>query len=326
MNITREKLIDLARREAEQRAELGDVISGYLIGSVARGEPFVGGQADIDLVLIHDGKPAQEREIMRLSAEVHLDILHHAHAVYRSPKELRVDPWLGPSLCEPIFLHDPSHFFERAQAGARGQYHRPDHALARARAFLERARHAHALLPLSTRWVHTYCRALLDAANSVAALDGFPASGRRVALLLAQKAYAQQVPEAYEGFVRCLSAEALLSWDIPSLLQAWARTLDAAAERSTDPELHPSRRDYYLRAFQSFADDGLTHAIVWPMLVTWERAIFALSEQDGTQAWGQTLEQLGLNRGQRPRRERDLQGFINQMEQEVELWAEKNGA
>ncbi len=43
-------------------------------------------------------------------------------------------------MCEPIFLYDPQHFFELAQASARGQFHRPDHVAARAQAFLDLAR------------------------------------------------------------------------------------------------------------------------------------------------------------------------------------------
>ena len=39
MRITREKLIELARTEAERRAAREDVISAYVIGSVASGEP-----------------------------------------------------------------------------------------------------------------------------------------------------------------------------------------------------------------------------------------------------------------------------------------------
>jgi hypothetical protein len=37
-----------------------------------------------------------------LSEQVHLDIAHHARELYARPKDLRIHPWLGPSMCEPI--------------------------------------------------------------------------------------------------------------------------------------------------------------------------------------------------------------------------------
>ena len=120
MKITRQQLIDLARHEVLQRTHQRGILSGYLIGSVVGGDPLLGDTADIDLVLIHRESVTPKREAVRLSHQVHLDISHHSKDVYMKPSELRVDPWLGPSLCEPIFLHDPEHFFEWAQAGARG--------------------------------------------------------------------------------------------------------------------------------------------------------------------------------------------------------------
>ncbi len=140
MIITRAKLVELARREAEARAASGDLVSAYLVGSVAYGEPLLGGTADIDLVLIHAEDPATDREIVPLSADVHLDIVHHGRQRYAQPRGLRIDPWLGPAISGPVFLYDPQHFFEWAQAGARGQFFRADHTLARARSLLQAAR------------------------------------------------------------------------------------------------------------------------------------------------------------------------------------------
>ena len=113
----------------------------------------------MDLVLIHEYEPAIPREIVPLSDEVHLDISHHAKRLYKQPRELRVDPWLGPSMCEPVFLHDPNHFFEWAQASVRGQFHRPDYMLARGAAFLERARISLKGLETDRLWLSDWTRA-----------------------------------------------------------------------------------------------------------------------------------------------------------------------
>ena len=92
VRVTREKLIDLARTESEMRGQTEDVISGYLIGSVANGDPFIVGTADIDLVLIHQFEPARSRELLPVSENVHFDITHHHSDLYNYPPDLRVHP------------------------------------------------------------------------------------------------------------------------------------------------------------------------------------------------------------------------------------------
>ncbi|HLE23250.1 MAG TPA: hypothetical protein VI701_03005, partial [Anaerolineales bacterium] len=132
MRITRTQLIEAARREVERRAETDGLAAAYLIGSIVHDQAVLGGAADIDLVLIHDHQPDSRREIVGLSDEVHLDIAHHHRDQYAQPRLLRLDPWLGPAIYDPLPLHDPQHLFEWAQASARGQFLRPDHRAARA--------------------------------------------------------------------------------------------------------------------------------------------------------------------------------------------------
>jgi len=330
VNIAREQLIELARRETEQRAASDEILSGYLIGSVARGNPSLGDVMDIDLVLIHRHDPAYGREVVRLSHQVHLDILHHSRMLYDRPSRLRVDPWMGPALCEPIFLYDPEHFFEWAQAGARGQFFRPDHVHARAQAFLACSRQASSLLPLSDRWLRTFLRALLDAANAVASLDGFPVAGRRISLHLAEIATRLECPWLLAQFHQLLGAEHLHRFDLPQHLNAWARACDAAIASGRDPTLLPCRRDYYLRAFQALADAGRGAAILWNLLWTWEEFIHLLGHEPGAQphrdAWRQALKELGLGPEQRGARAQSLKGIIQKHTAFIETWGERHGA
>ena len=330
MRISRELLIDLARRETERRGAENDVLSGYLIGSLARGDPQFGDSADIDLVLIHRNSPPAEREMMRLSQQVHLDIAHHAQDLYQKPSELRVHPWLGPSLCEPIFLYDPEHFLEWAQAGARGQFYRADHTHSRARAFLDRARQSASLLPVSSRWERTYCRAVLEAANAIACLTGFPVAGRRLSLQLNDTAQTLEYPELYGGFLQLLGADSLHDWSIPETLGAWARTFDEASDSSPDPLLSSCRRDYYLNAFQLLAEMGEAKAILWPMITTWEQAMHALNQSDNLEQhhseWTRLLENLGMSTERRSSRVDDLEHFLDRNEAYIEGWAERSGA
>ncbi|MCJ7566588.1 MAG: hypothetical protein MUO58_03505 [Anaerolineales bacterium] len=330
MRISRDLLIDLGLREAERRGAENDVLSGYLIGSVARGEPQFGESADIDLVLIHRSSPPAEREMMRLSQQVHLDIAHHRQDLYLKPSALRVHPWLGPSLCEPIFLYDPEHFLEWAQAGARGQYYRADHTHTRSRAFLDRARQSTSLLPVSSRWMRTYCRAILDAANAVACLTGFPVAGRRISLQLADAARSLEYPDLYGDFLQLLGSDSLQDWSIPEALSAWARTFDEASKISSDPLLSSCRRDYYLNAFQVLAEMGEAKAILWPMITTWEQALNALNQLENLEQphaeWMRLLENLDLSAERRSSRMDALEHYLDRNEAFIEVWAERSGA
>jgi hypothetical protein len=325
VRITLDKLVDLARREAERRGATRDVISAYVIGSVAAGDPLLGGTADIDLILIHQARPPKRREIVPLSQEVHLDITHHAHTMYRNPRRLRTQPWLGPAVCEPLFLYDPDHFFEWAQASARGQFHRADHVLARARAFLARAkRHRAALNGSDEGWLPCYLHSLLQAANSAASLAGFPAAGRRMAITLGARLRSIGLEDLFAQFNYLLGPDPLSEWEMPEVLSAWAQSFDAASALGTRSELRPVRRGYFLRAFQTLIDDGSSQAILWPLLATWARANLALRAAGAPvpkeAAWHATMAHLSLAPPDRPSREDALEDFIDRVEEVLERW------
>ena len=141
MRVTRETLIRIAKETAQKRA-LSDpgLVAAYLTGSLLTENPFLGGSTDIDIVLVHAGKTPIPREIVPITPEVHLDIIHHPRSEYDKPKELRIHPWLGPELYDPLPLYVTQHFFEFVQAGVRAGYDEPVNVLARARRNAEHAR------------------------------------------------------------------------------------------------------------------------------------------------------------------------------------------
>ncbi|MGH2607257.1 MAG: hypothetical protein ACRDG5_11765 [Anaerolineales bacterium] len=331
MRITREKLIELARRHAVDAARETALVSAYLTGSVVSGDPLLGGYADVDLVLIHETAPPRAREVVPLSDDVHLDVAHHARSRYTNPRALRVDPWLGPAVCEPAFLYDPDHFFEWAQAGARGQFHRPDHVAARARAMLEAAR---AIAPASASkggdWLAGYLEGAMRGANAAALLTGFPVWGRRFCLSLDERAHSLGHPEVHGGFVRLMAGENDIAWDLPAWISAWARAIDLASASDHDPDLHPSRRAYYLRGFQALLEAGHPESTLWHLLVTWLRAIRALrdagTESDHVPAFQSAREALGLQDVDRTARAGDLESYLDHAESLIEDWAVRAGA
>ncbi len=72
-----------------------DLHAAYLIGSLLGDDPFLGGAADIDLVLVHRFQIPTEREMIPLTPEVSLDIRHTLKEDYEPHRKLRQDPWLG---------------------------------------------------------------------------------------------------------------------------------------------------------------------------------------------------------------------------------------
>ena len=88
------------------------ILPAYLRGSLLYGSPLIDGVGDIDLVLIHSSPTARTNEIRRLTPEIHFDIEHHEQELYRIPREVRLDPWLGPSIYDALPLYDPRHFLD----------------------------------------------------------------------------------------------------------------------------------------------------------------------------------------------------------------------
>jgi len=327
VRVTRQKLIDLATQECLLQAEQADVVAGYLAGSVALGEPLLAGTADIDLVLIHSGEPAHPRQIKPLSDEIHLDIAHHASAFYEQPRELRLHPWWGPAVAEPVFLHDPTHLFELAQAGARGQFFRPDNVHARAQAFLASAQRALQCARLEAPWRRPYLQAVLEAANAAASLSGSPAAGRRAWLTLERRLLALGQARLLE---QCLAlvGGAEVCPQVQAWTGSWARAFDDL-DGNPSPGLHPARRAYWLRGFQALLEAGRPEAVIWPLLRLWTRTLEALpGDPVGSSHWAayeSSLTACGLSETSKGTRCDQLEAFIDEVDELLETWAGCNG-
>ncbi len=330
MRITQTLLIDLARREIEKRAEANGLLAAYLIGSVVHDQAVFGGAADIDLVLIHDGEALLGREIVGLSDDVHLDILHHDRQLYAQPRELRRDPWIGPAIYDPLPLYDPDHFFEWAQASIRGQFLRADFRVARAQTFLERARRLQSEIDPAADWIGRLVVSAFLGANAIATLAGPPASGRRALSALRQACQQAEFDQAYAGLLRLLGADRGGLHKASDWVGGWARAFDAAAPFSTRPELFPERRAYYLKAFQSQLESGEAEAILPALLETWARALSVLrgfsQEGDHLASFEAAAADLALDPDSAAERLADLDAYLDHLEAFLEDWSVRHGA
>ena len=328
VRVSKEKLIELARSEAKKRAEMGDVISAYIIGSVASGNPILGGTADVDLVLIHKEPHFPMQEILPLSDDFHLDIIHHSSELYDRPTELRVDPWLGPSMCEPLFVYDPHHFFERAQAGVRGRFHRADHVHERAQAFLHRARGFKSNLSPNGKWLPTYMQTLLEGANAVATLAGFPAAGRRLVLILEARIEKLGQPSLFERFIQLHGADQIDAENVGTWLAQWERT---ANETSVPDDVSSRiRHRYYSTGFEALLTEGRPDIIAWNLIDNWFCKVEMLDTNKSNnvhrETWESAVNKLGLGYKDHDRRSSELEIYLDDIEEYLEIWADLHGA
>ncbi|MBN2554675.1 MAG: hypothetical protein JXA97_01945 [Anaerolineales bacterium] len=330
MNISRSKLLDLARDELYQREGDADLLSGFAIGSVVRGTAFLGGTADIDLVLIHRDDLQRPREYIRLSHQVHLDIIHCSQSYFRKPRELRTDPWMGPAIAEPGFLYDPEHFFERIQASVRGQFHRPDYALQRAHGFLELSRHHQSLMELSKRWQQHYLLAICCGANALLTCFEGPVAGR--AWLVNLREHCQNLDEmdTYHGILQLCGLPDSTQWDLINFLPVFISDWEEAGTRVTNPRFSRCRKEYYLGGIRGLLDRNEHHAAAWLLLTSWETIIG--DHENGRPSsqtkndWPALLSAAKLTDADKLQRKDILARFLAHIAERVIVWGNQSGA
>lgn len=360
MRITHESLLKVSRETTELRVHQDrTIVAVYLCGSLLQEAYMLGGAADIDLVFVHTETPALEREISPLTNEVHLDIAHHVQRDYRQGKQLRLHPWLGPTLNGCRVLYDTQHFMDFVQASVRGQFDRPDYIYARVQNQFDQARAlwsdlhpqriGHDYHPMrrgeaaqndgqqepatqgagahaQARILQGYLRSLGLAANAVASLSGPPLPERRLLLQFRQRAEAAAKPGLYPGLLGLLGSPNIRGEAYPHLIELWEQVFYALPEEKVPPRLHPARHDYYSRAFAEFLAENQAEAVLWPLLHTLSKAlVFLEAETEAQQAATEILAVLGLQGEHLQERILALDSYLDLVEETLEQWAQANG-
>jgi predicted nucleotidyltransferase len=335
MRVTRESLIRIAKETAQERAYNDrDIIAAYLTGSLAsdEGDPMLGGTTDIDIIIIHADEPKHRREFVKLTPDFHLDIGHRARAEFKRPRELRVDPWLGWEMYDPQLLFEREKFFEFVQAGLRAgfEFNAPAPALQRSRSLLAHGRQIwRDLLQVEDTVTPTdivnYMKSLYHAVNAVAELSGPPLQERRLMLEFAPRADAAQRPGMEAALVGLLGASALDASKISAWIPDWKLAFEAAAENSrVDPRIHPTRLNYYEKAFQAMLGGDNPRAVLWPLLETWTLAVEVLPDH-AVSAWQSACGQLGLTARDIEEHVAGLDQFLDEVEALLDELAAQNG-
>ncbi len=323
MRINRDSLIRIARETVQQRTFSDPaLVAAYLTGSLRTDNPFLGGATDIDIVFVHAGQPAVRREVIAVSPEVHLDIVHNPRSEYEHPKQLRLHPWLGPQLYDPLPLHVSQHFFEFVQAGVRDKFYEPANVIARAQTNLLHARQLWGGLETFSEpgpaLLLSYLKSVSHAANAVAVLNGLPLSERRFLLQFPSLAQAAGKPGLSDPLLAMLGAREVDLEALQACLPAWEQDFTRAAIiPGGDPRLAMPRLNYYLLAFRSLLASESPHALLWPLLLTWTHAALVLPPE-GRATWNSVCKGLGLLGPGFAEKHAALDGFLDEVEELLE--------
>ena len=332
MQITPEVLYEFAHKFAKERAKSKTgIIAAYLRGSLLYGSPLMGGVGDIDIVFIHNEPPQLERELVRLTPEIHYDIDNHDQLLYKEPRELRIDPWLGPTLHDARILYDPQHFLDYIQAGVRGQFFSPEYTLERAKSILDKARKfwfEHQLAPPSAdlKEVGQYLTAIEQAINAIALLHGPPLTTRRLGLDYSEHAVRVNRPKLYQGFLALLGGVSLRVETIKKWIPLWRRSLNELPQELCPVDLHPYRREYYHQSINTLLESDHPKSALWTILKTWTKAYLNLPEEHtAKQPCQQVCQELGLLGEHFPNRLKAFDIYLEQIEEVLQDWSKAQG-
>ena len=335
MRVSRESLIRIAKETAQQRAfnDRG-IIAAYLTGSLVSKEidPILGGTTDIDVILVHAEEPMYRREFVKLTPDFHVDISHRAKAEFKKPRELRLDPWLGWEMYDPLLLFEREKFFEFVQAGLRAgfEFNAPAPALHRSRLLLAQGRQVWRMLlevgdVVTPRDVHQYMESLFQAVNAVAELSGPPLHERRLLLEFASRAETAQRPEMNAALIHLLGAAELDPSIMNEWLPDWKAAFESAMESAdVDERIHPTRVNYYEKSMQAMLAGDNPKAALWPLLQTWALAAEVLPEH-ALDKWRDVCAQLGFTGAGIEAHANGLDNFLDEVEALLDELATQHG-
>ncbi len=260
-----------------------------------------------------------------MTYEISLDIEHHHQSFYTYHRRLRQNPWIGHALCKhQNILLDNDHWLEFIQAGVSARFDSPENVYGRAQQFAEKARTLWFDLNDSEEvrwedWFALYFKAVGTAANAPACLNGPALTTRRFMLDFTSRMETLERLPLIGDLTRLLGNENMndalfLQWH-----PVWEETLEAANKQDDCPvNISKVRKAYFLQSVEAMAESGSLHAVLWPMMETWQQALSCLKDKEHLQKWQEFLAALGFKEDKREDLLSDLDHFIDQTEQLLE--------
>ena len=334
MRVTRESLLRIAKETAQERAYNDpDIVAAYLTGSLLNIDPMLGGTADIDIVLVHKNKPKQSREFVKLTPDFHLDISRRTKDEFKSPRELRGDPWLGYEMYDPILLYEREKFFDFVQASLRAgfDFEQTPLMLQRCRKMLSHGRGIWMDLTevdeaaVGPKEVKKYMKSLFHALNAVAELSGPPIQERRLLLEFPARAEAAQKTALIASAFGLIGANNVDAEKVKSWVSDWKSAFGLASDKpNVDIRINLTRMNYYEKAIKAMLEGEIPLAALWPLFHTWTLSAETL-EGDHLKFWQNAAGELGLLGAGFAEHVDGLDHFIDDVEIVLDEIAKENG-
>lgn len=333
MRVTKESLIRIAKETAQERAyNDSNIIAAYLTGSLLSDDPMLGGTADIDLVFVHKKEPKIKREFKKLTPDFYLDITHRTKDEFKSPRELRGDPWLGYEMYAPMLLYEREKFFDFVQASLRAgfEFEQPALTLQRSKTLLSSARKIWFEFSehdeeVTAKEIILYLQALYHAINAVAELNGTPIFERRLLLEFPARAELLQKQNMVATVYQLLGAHKTDEQQIRTWLSDWKSAFKLASEnKKADERIDIIRLNYYDKAIKSMLDGETPLSCLWLILHNWSLCSLTL-KGDHLQFWQNACATLGFNTDGFNEYVQGLDHFLDEIEVMLEEYANVNG-
>ncbi len=333
MRITRDLLLNTAKETVKRHTFGGhDLVCAYLTGSLVYDQPILGGVTDIDLVYVHSGDSPCTREIVQITDEIHLDILHFPESTFAQPRILRTDPWIGSFLCkDPLVLYHTQHWFEYTQAATAAQFYQPVYAIQRVRHFSEKARSSWLSLQMAAGdFIKTalpgYLKILQNAANAIACLTSVPLTDRRLLIDFPERAQKLQMPGLVGGFTDLILPVEPIEPEWETWITNWKSSYALLLQQPEVPiSLSNGRLTYYERAILELSQAG-QEAALWIMLWTWSKISSLLPNGcSENAAFNSFCATLSLDESLFADRLASLDTYLDTVEEVIDTWSYRNG-
>ena len=333
MRITRDLLLNTARNTVKRQTLGGhDLLCAYLTGSLIYDQPMIGGLTDIDLVYVHSGDVPCEREIIPITEEIHLDILHYPQSKFSQPRDLRTDPWVGSFLChDPLMLYDTNHWFEYTLAGVFSKFYQPVNIVQRVKSFSDQARSSWLEMQsfqegFTPNALFTYLGILKDTANAIACLTSVPLTDRRFLIDFPDRAQKLQMPGLVGGFIDLILPEDPIEPDWELWIDGWRNSYALLLKQPDIPiDLGSGRQPYFEKAIIDLYATN-QEAALWILLWNWNR-ISALLPAGCAEvsAFNNFCSTLTLDQPNFEKRISALDTYLDTVEEVIEKWSYESG-
>ena len=179
--------------------------------------------------------------MVRINADVHLDIAHYTQEAFAPARKLRTDPWLGSLLARgPLVLHDPSHWLDYTRSAGTAQFNHPENVAERVRTFLSPARLTWQALqdgaiPQGVKRVQALLEVVRNSANAAASMTGSPLPIRRLFLELPQRSTWAGMSELAGELVQSFTSESVTDDHWTDWFTGWETAYDQLNESGKAP-------------------------------------------------------------------------------------------